>query len=228
MSKLIKIKAMSKRNGLTILLSSLFGLFILFSLQSSEFLPIFYFLVSLCIAGCLVGAFKLHEPEYSFTISPDGIIYHHSRGKWSIKWQDVQRFDVVKVNKGLEQQLLPYIGVRLKSSESWLKHLSPRLASFLLTEQKELLVFALKQDFENWQCEDGQCPSELMYKFDEIKIGKSWFKGLAAMMAHRVELLRSKLGYDVYIPTSAIDREPESFVRLLNELRSSVQLTTSK
>ena len=227
MTEQIKIKALSKRNGLTILLLSLGGMFTLFLSQSLFALPLFYFLVSLCIAGCLIGIFKVHEPEYSFTLSRKGIVYHHSRGNWYIEWQDIQRFDVLKINTGFEQQLLPYIGIRLKTSEAWLTHISPRLASFLLSEQKELLVLALKQDFENWQCEDGQCPSELMYKFDEIKIGKSWFKGLSAMMAHRVELLRSKLGYDVFIPASALDREPELFVKLLNDLRQNVQLTSS-
>ena len=207
---------------MTVLSLSVLVFLLLFAFQSVLFKPLFYFLISLGLAGVMLGVFKLNEPQYSFTLSPAGIQYHHNRGSWFIAWSDIQRVDIPNVQYGLDQQPLPYVAIRLKSNETWLTNISPRLASYLLSEQKELLVLALKQDFANWQCNNGQCPSELMYKFDPIQVGNSLFKGLKAMLAHRVELLRVKLGYDVFIPASALDREPEQFVSLLQELRMDV------
>lgn len=221
---MIKVKGISKRNGLTFTVVSvaLLALVILLSgIGALAKIPT-YFLVALSLAGIFVGAVKLREPEFSLIVDKEGIQYLHARGSWFIPWSDVQRIDVPTVDHGLDKKQLPYVALRLKSQVSLLDNISPRLASFLVTEQREIAIAALKQDFENWQCADGTCPSEILYRFDDYKTEDKVYKGLLAMLGHRVEVLRDKLGYDIYIPASALDREPTEFVGLLRQLQASI------
>lgn len=224
MNKQINIKALSKRNGLTVTLASMsvFALVVLVSgIDLLGKLPT-YFLVVLSLAGVFVGLMKLREPEYSIVLNEEGIKYQHARGSWQVLWQDIQRVDVPTIDHGLDKKSLPYVALRLKSQRHLLDQISPRLASYLVTEQRELAIAALQQDFEDWQCKDGTCPSEILYRFEDYKVEDKVYRGLIAMLGHRLATLREKLGYDLYIPASAIDREPEAFVRLLRQLRASV------
>lgn len=224
MDRAIKIKAMSKRNGLTVTLGSLllFALVILASgIDLLAKIPT-YFLVTVSLAGIFVGLMKLREPEYSLLLDEFGVKYLHARGSWQIPWSDIQRIDVPTITRGLDKKHLPYVALRLKSQLQLLDNISPRLASYLVTEQRELIIAALQDDFADWQCKDGTCPSEILYKFDDYQTESKIYRGLKGMLGHRLATLRGKLGYDVYIPASALDREPQEFVGLLRRLQSSV------
>ena len=224
MNRRIKIKAISKRNGLTVTIAGV-ALLAFVTLTSGMGLlakiPT-YVGVSLSLAAIFVGFIKLREPDYSLMMDDSGVTYQHARGRWQIPWSDIQRIDVPTVSHGLSQKQLPYVALRLKSQLSLLDNISPRLASYLVTEQRELVIAALKDDFSDWQCKDGTCPSEVLYKFDDYKIENKVYRGLIAMLGHRVATLRDKLGYDVYIPASALDREPQEFVGLLRKLKASI------
>lgn len=221
---MIKIRGISKRNGLTFIIVSLALLALVILLSGIAVLGKIptYFLVALSLAGIFVGAVKLREPEFSLIVDREGIKYLHARGSWFIPWHDVQRIDVPTIAHGLDKKQLPYVALRLKSQVYLLDNISPRLASFLVTEQREIAIAALKQDFENWQCADGTCPSEILYRFDDYKTEDKVYKGLLAMLGHRVDILRDKLGYDIYIPASALDREPTEFVGLLRRLQATL------
>ena len=221
---MIKIKGISKRNGWTFTTASALLLALVILLSGIGVLAKIptYFLVGLSLAGIFVGVIKLKEPEYSLIVDKTGIRYLHARGSWFIPWRDVQRIDVPTIDAGLDKKQLPYVALRLKSQIHLLDHISLRLASYLVTEQREIAIAALKRDFENWECEDGTCPSEILYRFDDYKTEDKVYKGLLAMLGHRVKVLRDKLGYDVYIPASALDREPSDFVGLLRRLQASL------
>lgn len=223
-NELVKIKGISKRNGLTFTLGSLLllGLVILFSGMGTLAKIPTYFLVVVSLAGVFIGIVKLKEPEYSLVLDKKGIRYLHARGSWFVPWQDIQRIDIPTVDQGLDKKHLPYVALRLKSQVRLLDTISLRLASYLVTEQREIAIAALKQDFDNWQCADGSCPSEVLYRFEDYETEDKVYKGLRAMLGHRLEILRDKLGYDVYIPASALDREPNDFVGLLRRLQASV------
>lgn len=224
MNETIKIKGISKRNGLTFVVVSVVMLsfvILLSGIGTLAKIPT-YFLVLLSLVGIFVGTVKLREPEFSLILDRKGIRYMHARGSWLVPWCDIQRVDVPTVDLGLDKKQLPYVALRLKSQIYLLDNISPRLASFLVIEQREIAIAALKQDFENWQCADGTCPSEVLYRFDDYKTEDKVYKGLLAMLGHRVKVLREKLGYDIYIPASALDREPTEFVGLLRRLQASV------
>lgn len=224
MSRVVKIKAISKRNGLSVTIAgvTLLAIVILGS-GTGLFAKIpTYVGVSLSLAAIFVGVIKLKEPDYSLMMDDLGVTYQHARGHWQIPWSDIQRIDVPTISHGLTQKQLPYVAFRLKSQLRLLDNISPRLASYLVTEQRELVIAALKDDFADWQCKDGTCPSEVLYKFDDYKIESKVYRGLKAMLGHRVATLRDKLGYDIYVPASALDREPQEFVNLLRRLQASV------
>ncbi len=225
MNDFIKVKAISKRNGITVTAGSL-AVFVFINLLGNLDLVhkiVTYFLTVLSLAGVFIGLMKIREPDYSLLIDKSGIRYNHARGSWQVPWRDIQRIDVPTIDHGLDKKQLPYVALRLKSQLELLDNISPRLASYLVTEQKEIAIAALRQEFDSWQCADGSCPSEILYKFDDYITEDKVYKGLQAMLGHRIEILRSKLGYDLYIPASALDREPQDFVGLLKRLQASVQ-----
>ena len=47
--------------------------------------------------------------------------------------------------------------------------------------------------------------------------------GTQAMLANRMTKLRERLGYDLYINVSELDRSEQEFVRLLRECQEFVQ-----
>ena len=67
-------------------------------------------------------------------ITPEGIQYLHRRGEWHIRWENIIRFDVPRVNRVLELEDAPFLGFRLHNVEEVLDEISPRLASTLLFE----------------------------------------------------------------------------------------------
>lgn len=224
MAKELKVKAVSKRNGLTVTTASLLLLALTALLYSNDLLAKLpsYFLVAFTLAGVALGIGKLREPEYSLLLNQAGITYQHTRGHWQVLWQDIQRIDIPYIDHGLEKKALPYVAIRLSSQTQLLSTISPRLASYLMIEQKDIAIAALKNDFANWQCADGSCPSEALYNFADYQGKDKVYKGLLAMFAHRIAVLRNKLGYELYIPASALDCQPDEFVRLLRQLRSSI------
>lgn len=223
MVKEIKVKAVAKANGFTVLFTSIVVFFVtlLIMLPAGGAVKLFgYFVLSLSIAGILLGSLKLAEPDYSFTIDESGLHYHHSKGGWDVDWKNMQRIDIPTVTHGWDQRELNYVAIRLKSLSDFLDGISLRLASHLLTEQKHLVGLALKEDFEKWQCKDGSCPSGQLYNFDKLKLDGKTYTGFKAMLGHRMILLSEKLGVDVFISNSAIDRSPEQFVNLIRQLKA--------
>ncbi|WP_413702167.1 DUF2982 domain-containing protein [Psychromonas sp. KJ10-10] len=90
-----------------------------------------------------VGSLKHFEPETSFFITPEMIVYCHLNGKWKLPWQDIIRFGEIKANVRGEHTQLPYLGIKLNNLDHIAKSISPRLANKLIHEQQELLVLAI-------------------------------------------------------------------------------------
>src|SRR5690554_1690969 len=77
-----------------------------------------YALLYITSAGLFfLGGAKLFEPEVSMELTPETIRYLHTRGSWQVTWQQLVRFDVPRVHRGLELESLPYIGFRLRDVE---------------------------------------------------------------------------------------------------------------
>lgn len=163
-----------------------------------------------------LGVAKLVEPPISLMISPREIRYEHRRGTWHIDWDNLIRFDIPRVHRGTELEELPYIGFRLKDIEPVLDTISPRLAVHLVSEQRHLLAAALRRELAQTGDYTPYYDIPTSYKTASGKV----YRGVQALFAVRCEQLRQLLGYDLYVPSSALDRPLDEFCQWLREVQS--------
>ncbi|WP_404401567.1 DUF2982 domain-containing protein [Idiomarina seosinensis] len=165
----------------------------------------------------LLGVGKLIEPDVSLVITPEHIRYLHRRGSWQVSWDNIIRYDVPRISRVLELEDAPFIGFRLHDVDEVLRSVSPRLASALLFEQRQLLTMALRHER----------PDQTDYSqyFDipdrYVSPAGTVYKGLIASFGLRMEQLRELLGYDLYVSASALDREIYEFKAHLQHLQAS-------
>nr|WP_051536958.1 DUF2982 domain-containing protein [Shewanella marina] len=105
-----------------------------------------------------------------------------------------------------------FIGIKLKRLDFMLDHISPRLASGLLTEQRPLMMSAVTML-------DSQISLEeyVTKEFESLLVDERVYKGLLAMFGHRCQLLAQQLGFHLYVPIDVLDRTPEQFIQLLRQ-----------
>lgn len=217
----IFIKASAKSNGITSMVIGAVGLFVAF--LCFTLLPDWLFLTSIFITSAslialLIGYFKIREPAHSFEITKEAIIYRHRLGQWHIDWDNLQRVDRPRVRQGLEHVGLETIGFKIKDYQRFLKDISPRLATHLLMEQRPLLL----HNADDANCATGSCYEQSMFDDNHFTLSDgTMLTGIKAMLGHRMTELRRRLGYDVYIATSEIDRSPESFAALIAECKEA-------
>lgn len=164
-----------------------------------------------------LGSAKVFEPPVSLVITPQTIRYCHRRGDWQIHWENIVRYDIPRVHRGLELDELPYIGFALRDIEPLLATITPRLAVYLLSEQRHLLVVGLRH--ERPDIHDYSPYFEVPDRF--VAPSGKIYKGVQAMFATRCTHFRELLGYDLFIPISALDRSPEDFLRWLRALQQT-------
>ncbi len=216
----ILIRATSKRNGITTLFIG--GVALMISALWLTFAPDWLFLAgvfftSASLVTLLVGWFKLREPDHSIEISHEQILYHHRRGNWVIDWDNVQRVDCPRVRQGLDHVNIEAVGIRLKQYAPFLSTVSPRLATHLLMEQRPLLL----HNFDK-SCASGDCFNQELFddKHFTLETGEV-LTGIKAMLANRMTQLRSRLGYDIYVSASDLDRPPMDFVYLMRDCQQA-------
>jgi hypothetical protein len=224
MQDCIEIRRATKSNVLT---TALFGLLSLFvASQILIWLPntwalLGILLVSLSLVALLVAYYKYREPTHSFLLSRQTIQYRHKHGQWKIDWHNVQRIDVPRISHGLSQQDLSMVGIKLKSYGPFLSSISPRLMTNILMEQRPLLLY----DFgiADAQCATGKCYSDDLLEDDRFKDSDGTiYKGIQAMLANRMQKLRQRLGYDVFVASSELDRSEHAFVDLLKQCQQQL------
>lgn len=210
----------AKRNALTFcgLALLLFALLVFIHLVRDS-IPVGVSVVLGAASGILMllGIGKLIEPPVSLVITPEGIRYLHRRGQWRIQWENIIRYDVPRVNRVMELEDAPFLGFRLHRVEEVLDNISPRLASALLFEQRQLMTMALRH----------QAPDEGDYTpyFD---IPDSYttpngtvYRGLIGVFGKRMSQMRDLLGYDLYVSANALDRDIYDFKGHLQKLQAS-------
>lgn len=225
MSDLIQIRSTSKRNILVSAMSGVVGLLVgagLLVLLPVEYYLVGIFVTSLSLVFLLIAWVKFREPSYSFLLSKQYIIYQCRHGKWQLDWGNIQRLDVPTVSSGLNSRAIDMVGIKLKSYPDFLQHISPRLMTNLLMEQRPLL-FHQASASDGEKCKGSQCAAESLLENDHYKDQNgNEFKGIQAMFANRMTKLRSELGYDLFIAESDLDRPKEEFVHLLRQCQQQV------
>ena len=208
------IAPMSRHNGLTLALAGLILMPLVLTVGywldgRAQLVVVFLFLA--CMMMLILGALKLREPRYSFSLSSDHLHFHHKIGGWSLHWSNIIRIDQARLQSGLDLVELPYIGIKMRDYDEFLPLMTPRMAVHLLTEQRPLLAMALRHgaisryELQEWLVEDSRYRSP----------GGQHYQGLVAMLGHRMTHLRELYGYDLLIHESSLDREAPEFVTLL-------------
>ncbi|MGI2259768.1 DUF2982 domain-containing protein [Shewanella sp. GXUN23E] len=212
MNEALAIRPFNKRNAISFTLAGIALLVLAFWLfvgARGLFAPGLVCFTLGAIA-LILGGSKLAEPEISFELTSDGLLFVHRKGQLGIAWDNIQRVDVVRVTQGMELTELPYVGVRLRQLNPVLDCISPRLATGFVSEQRPLLMTAVGQLDELDTLEQ-----QLSAEFTPLIINGERYRGVLAMFGHRCELLNRALGYHIYLPADSLDRSPEEFVSLL-------------
>ncbi|MCC5880665.1 MAG: DUF2982 domain-containing protein [Idiomarina sp.] len=214
-----RIRPHTKRNGRVFIVIGAGGLALLLFVDAQLALPwpLHLSLAAFCLVAMALGVGKLVEPETSLEITPSAMTYFHFRGSWTVNWEDIVRFDVPDVQRGLERQQIPFLGIRLRHYDNFLQQLSPRLAVHLVHQQRPLMLQALRSEM----------PAHREYldyvDVPDIYISESGkrYRGVIATFAVRMVLMREMLGYDLYISQNALDRPLDEFIAHLKALQST-------
>lgn len=214
-----KIRPHTKRNGSLFILvgSGAFILIHLIHLELSLPWPIRFCISAFSLIAIVLGIGKLVEPDTSLEISPEFIRYLHFRGSWELPWEDLVRFGVPIITRGLKQHQTPYLGLKLRRYDRFLSQLSPRLAVHLIHQQRALMMQALRSEMPAHRSYTDYIE---MTDFYTCENGKS-YRGLLATFAVRMTLMREMLGYDIFIPQNALDRPLDEFISHLKDLQAT-------
>jgi len=223
MQDIIEIRSQAKRNiivSVTIGLAGLCLASISFSALPESLFLIGIFLTCGSLVALLIAWVKYREPKFSFLLSRTSILYNHRNGQWQLSWQNIQRIDVPKVIRGLEHIPLDMVAIKIKDYSVFMNGVSPRLMSNILMEQRSLLFHEMPSSKD---CSSGSCPSDDMLEHDYFKDSNGIeYKGIQAMFANRMTKLRARLGYDLFIAGSELDRPEQEFVDLLRQCQLRV------
>jgi hypothetical protein len=224
---LIQIRAVAKRNVFTSILLGVLGLilsFVIIAWLPKNIYLLGIFLTGASLVALLIGWFKFREPLHSVELSPEFICYINRHGKWKLTWDNIQRIDVPRVQKGFDQKDLAVVGIKIKDYAPLLRAISPRLMSNILMEQRPLLLH--NPDDKHAK---GTGYSEALLERDHYKGSDGVvLKGMQAMMANRMTKLREQLGYDLFIGGAELDRSEQEFVQLLRQCHSHATLAPNE
>lgn len=225
MEDIIEIRSHAKRNVIVSVLFGLIGLClasIIFSVLPKWLYLVGIFLTSASLVALLIAWVKYREPQFSFLISRTSILYKHRHGQWQLDWKNIQRVDVPKVSHGLAHKPIDMVAFKIKDYSDFLAQISPRLMTNILMEQRPLLF---QEMLDSKDCASGSCHSDDMLEHDYYKDsnGKE-YKGIQAMFANRMTKLRARLGYDIFVAGSELDRSEQEFVDLIRQCQQRVAM----
>lgn len=226
MQEIIEIRSQAKRNVIVSTLIGLLGLClasVAFSVLPKSLYLIGIFLTSASFVALLIAWVKYREPQFSFLLSRTSILYRHRYGEWRLSWDNIQRVDVPKVTSGIEHVPLDMVAIKIKDYSVFLNEVSPRLMSNTLMEQRSLLFHDMPASKD---CATGSCHSDDMLEHDYFKDTNGIeYKGMQAMFGNRMAKLRARLGYDIFVAGSELDRPELEFVELLRQCQQRVLST---
>lgn len=213
----IRIKPQAKCNSLFITLLGFSSLLLAalmsqYYWQSAKFFLML--MIGLSLAVMTLGILKMLEPETSFYISPQKLLFQHRKGRWQLNWQNIRAIHPVTNTHGIVREELNYIGLTLNSLEDLKDYISLRLANHLIHEQQPLMVYCVSHElikpeqaivnFEVYKCRNGE----------EIK-------GPLAGFLHQCQILKQALGAHLFIANGTIDRPLNDFAVLLRECKAA-------
>lgn len=173
-----------------------------------------------CFAGAmlLLGYLKQSEPHLKFRLTEVGIEYYHRQMVLQLPWENIKRIGQPQQDRLTGGAEYDYIGIQFKDVELFYDNFPLRLASKLLTQQRQLWLAVAGTG-----CATGQCVPEDFIDSVETKLPNGRvYKGLVAMFVHRCETLNQHLGYHLYLPLGGVEYSSVKLLNLLQETKNQV------
>lgn len=181
-------------------------------------------LVVACFLAMLLGYLKLSEPQYSLTITPNCLRYHHKFGQLVLWRNQIKGVGQVVIRQQMLERPAAFIGIKLKSPDTVLKRMPVRLMLKLIIEQRPVLMEAIKG---RWSL--GNVPDDWLIEPNQyITHDKLPIRGVKAMFAHRMAHNDALMNYHILIPFSCLDRNEEEFINLLQHWLMQPEQTLKK
>ncbi|WP_284207580.1 DUF2982 domain-containing protein [Thalassotalea eurytherma] len=218
MTQSIKIHSNATRHSLFITVLGCVMLLICLLLSNylwSEAKLVLIFLTLVSVVVLVTGITKHIEPKCSFEISPQAVVYQHRCGQWQLAWSDIRYIAPVTTSRGIEQQTLPYVGIRLEELDKFAEAITPRLANKLIHEQRPLLILAVQHGLLSVE--------QITLRFQPYKSAYGLIKGPIAEFLYQSANLQQAFGFHLMIPSTALDRSIEEFSVLLKQCKESAQ-----
>lgn len=213
---MVNIKPDTKRNAYTLTFGSIIACMLLLTamLTWPHYALNLLLLLLAAFIAMILGIAKILEPETSLVLDEQGLMFIHLKGRFQLAWQDIQRFDIPITGPLGARDSLPYLGIKLRHPEALLDSISPRLCRHFIVEQRALLMLAMR-----YESDCPSCASDHMFDVRDYRSpNKTLYKGLNAMLGHRMVLLDQLLGFHLYICANSLDRPLEEFVPLIKAM----------
>lgn len=163
------------------------------------------------LAIFVIGFTKHFEPSVSVNITDDNLQYCHRYGQWSAHWHNVSRIHIPVFSYGLEQREVPYIGIKINELEELVEHFSPRLASRIIHEHRDILALAVSQG--------DITPAQVQINFSPFKFPSGYqITGPLAACLYQMEMFEKVYGAHLFIPFSCLCAQPMDVVKQMNHV----------
>jgi hypothetical protein len=144
-----------------------------------------------------------------FTLTQTHFQQHTYKGGWVVQWANVAALGICKSRDPLASSDIPWIGIKLKQPELFLHNVCPRVISEILLQQRSLLYLGAREHNDEERFQD------ILLDSRSITVEGITFNGLQASLYRRMAYQRNYWGYDLFISTADLEREPDDFVGLL-------------
>lgn len=211
----IKIRPSANNHGLFLIMVSALLFIITLSLAEAywqQWRLVFIALYLISVVILFTGVLKKIQPQYSFLLTKEKLIFQHRVGQWQLLWSQIRYMAPLTSTRGIDVQTLPYIGIKLTDRSALEQCISNRLASRLIHEQRPLLIWALSHQLITLE--------ESLINFSPYKGNKQLIKGPKAAFLHQVITLEKAFGFHLFIHQSSLDREISEFCHLLKQCRT--------
>lgn len=170
----------------------------------------------LCLAALsvfVIGVIKHLEPAVSLIFDHKKLQYFHRYGQWTVQWSNVSRVHIPVFSYALEHREISYIGLKVNDLEALVDQFSPRLASRIIHEHRDILALAVSQG--------DATRAQVQINFDPFKFPSGYqVAGPMAACLHQMQMFEKVYGAHLFIPFSGFSQPPQDIVNQMNALRN--------
>ncbi|MGB0897696.1 MAG: DUF2982 domain-containing protein [Psychrobium sp.] len=192
------------------------GLILVLAITGQIIWPTLALQLSLVCLGAValisIGIAKHLEPAISIKLTENSIRYFHRYGQWKLDWSNINRIYIPRFYHQLEHREISYIGIKINDLEAFIDNVSPRFASRIIHEHRDILALAISQgDINIAQAQINLSAFKLPSGFE--------IKGPLAPFFHQMILLERVYGAHLFIPFSGLTMPPNDIINQMNVIR---------